>query len=274
MMREWGRYLEDELVGVEMVIMNALTSGSIHLSTSSVRGRDAQPDLFATYEQAEAVVDSAWSPDIAFYVRQVPALRFDTMHGSVVVTDLWGETKYRALRGVKARPALRIHAPLMAVAERVHSMRALRDVRPSDVVVTAVGWGETEALRPRVTLHASSSYTAGDGVGLRREWIPEPNAYDRAGLRAVVGEFLRENDPTVVSEADERFQAVRRRAGVDAHEPAALLGEVSVRPTAMRRLCRTIGQAATHKPAHHPFCIGCGQPSADSLQSFVRERLG
>ena len=51
-MREWGRYLEDELVGVEIVIMNALTSGSIHLPTSSVRGRDAQPDLFATLEQA------------------------------------------------------------------------------------------------------------------------------------------------------------------------------------------------------------------------------
>ena len=215
-MREWGRYLEDELVGVEIVIMNALTSGSIYLPTSSVRGRDAHPDLFATYEQAEAVVDSAWSPDIAFYVRQVPALRFDTMHGSVVVTDLWGDTKYRALRGVKARPALRIHAPLMAVAERVDSMRALRDVRPSDVVVTAVGWGETEALRPRVALRASSSYALGDADGLRREWIPEPNAYDRAGLRAVVGEFLRENDPTVVSEADGRFQSARRR--IEGHD--------------------------------------------------------
>ena len=68
-------------------------------------------------------------------------------------------------------------------------------------------------------MRASSSYALGDGVGLRREWIPEPNTYDRAGLRAVVGEFLRENDPTVVSEADERFQAVRRRkeglGGVD-----------------------------------------------------------
>ena len=62
LMREWGRYLEDELVGVEIVIMNTPTSGSIHLPTSSVRGRDAQPDLFATLEQAEAVVDSAWSP--------------------------------------------------------------------------------------------------------------------------------------------------------------------------------------------------------------------
>jgi len=131
LMREWGRYLEDELVGVQMVIMNALTSGSIHLPTSSVRGRDAQPDLFATLEQAEAVVDSGWSPVIAFYIRQVPALRFDTLHGSVVVTDLWGETKYRPLRGVKARPALRIHAPLMAVAERVDAMRYMRGVHPS-----------------------------------------------------------------------------------------------------------------------------------------------
>ena len=69
MMREWDRYLEDELVGVEMVMMNALTSGSIHLPTSSVRGRDAQQDLSAASEQAEAVVDSAWNPDIAFYVR-------------------------------------------------------------------------------------------------------------------------------------------------------------------------------------------------------------
>ena len=93
MMREWDRYLEDELVGVEMVMMNALTSGSIHLPTSSVRGREAQPDLFATSEQAEAVVDSAWNPDIAFNVRQVPALRFDTLHGSVVVADLWGTSK-------------------------------------------------------------------------------------------------------------------------------------------------------------------------------------
>jgi hypothetical protein len=122
----------------------------------------------------------------------------------------------RAGWGVVARPAHRVHAPLMAVAERVDAMRSMRGVRPSDVVVTAVGWGETEALQPRVALRASSSYTAGDGVGLRREWIPEPNTYDRAGLRAVVAAFLLENDPTVVSEADGRFQATRRRIeGID-----------------------------------------------------------
>jgi len=210
-MREWGRYLEDELVGVQAVIMNAVTSGSIHLPSSSVRGRAAQPDLFTTLEQVEAMIDSAWLPDIAFYIRQVPALRFDTLHGGVVVADLWGDTKYRALRGVKARPALRVHAPLMAVAERVDQMRAMRGVRPRDVVVTAVGWDEVDTLRPRVALRASSSYTRRDADGQRLEWTPEPNPYDRAGLRAVIAEFLRENDPTVVSEAEGLLQAARRR---------------------------------------------------------------
>ena len=65
-------------------------------------------------------------------------------------------------------------------------------------------------------MRASSSYALGDADGLRREWIPEPNAYDRAGSRAVVAEFLRENDPTVVSEADGRFQSARRR--IQGHE--------------------------------------------------------
>ena len=105
-MREWGRYLEDELVGVEIVIMNALTSGSIHLPTSSVRGRDAQPDLFATLEQAEAVVDSAWSPDIAVYVRQVLALRFDTLHGSAGPSPRRTSGRaYRTARTCSASPS-------------------------------------------------------------------------------------------------------------------------------------------------------------------------
>ena len=147
---------------VEMVIMIAVTSGSIHLPTSSARGHDAQPDLFATLELAEAVVDSAWSSVIACYVRQVPALRFDTLHGSVVVR-ICGATRSTG-RCAGSRPDLRCAS-------------------------THRSWRAPNEWRRCGPCGASA----------------------RAVLRAVVAAFLRESDPTVVSAADGRFQAARRR---------------------------------------------------------------
>lgn len=184
----WSKYLEAELTGLQLVTVHALTSGSINEPTSWIRGRAAEPTLHLTADTVCASVDAAWTPGFVFYWREIPSLRFTTEHGSVIVTDLWGDTQYRTLRGVKARSALVLDAPLIRAATRVEMLCSKGSTSP--VLVTVAGTQRVELLRPRVPLRAWSSCAAGDDdVGFVCQWVAEENAYDRAGARAVIREF-------------------------------------------------------------------------------------
>lgn len=188
----WGEFLEAELTGVQLAVTHALTIGSITTPSSWMRGRIAEPYFYLTADAVRAAVDAAWMPDLIFYWREIPSIQFMTAHGSVIVTDLWGASRYRTLRGAKARPALVVDAPLMRAASRVEMLCSKGSTSP--VLVTKVGTQEVDPLKPRVPLRAWSSYAAWDGdAGDVCQWILEANAYDRAPIRAVIREFYAAN---------------------------------------------------------------------------------
>ena len=191
-MGRWGKYLEAELIGLQLVRVHVLTSGPIEDPTSWVRGRIAEPTLYLTEEAATSAIYETWQPDRVFYWREVPSVRFITAHGSVVVTDLWGDTQYRTLRGVNARAALTLDAPLIRAATRVEMLSAKS--RSSTVIVTVIGPECVEPLLPRGSLRAWSSYAIRlDAGGYECMWANEVNDYKRAGARSVLREFLTAN---------------------------------------------------------------------------------
>jgi hypothetical protein len=191
----WGKYLEAELMGLQIVRVHVLTSGPIEDPTSWVQGRIADPTLYLTAEAVHTTIEGSWAPDWVFFWREVPSVRFITDHGSVVVTDLWGDTQYRTLRGVKARAALTFDAPLIRAAERVELLSAMSKTSP--VIVTPIGPDCVEPLLPRGSLQAWSSYAAPDHEGgYTCLWAKEANDYNRAGARSVMREFLAANSTT------------------------------------------------------------------------------
>jgi len=216
----WGRHLEDELAYIEVVVTYVLTHGPIDAPTAWVRGRLAPVRTFATREALDAFVSAAWFPEHVFYLRQVPGLRFDTGHGSVTVTDVWGETDYRTLRNKAAKQSLRVNSPLLHVAARVDELRVPRgDQLEPVIVVSLIGLQETEPLLPRARLQAWSSCTGWPSDGPRCEWISEPNDISRSGATAVVKAFREVNDPDAIqaglSLMDDARRCAAQNAGVD-----------------------------------------------------------
>ncbi len=59
---------------------------------------------------------------------------------------------------------------------------------------------------------------------------------------------------------------------VEAHARVTALGARLLKPAP--DLAAPEGHQVYADPAGHPFCIGWGQPSAEALATFVRERLG
>lgn len=220
----WGRHLEDELVWVEPVLTYVASHGPVDAPTDWIRGRESPIEVFSNRDHLYAFLEETWFPERVFYVRQVPALRFDTEHGSVVVTDIWGETGFGALRLKRSAGLLRIHAPLFPVAKTV----AVLAGTPRGGVwprfqVSRISFAPTEVLRPRVKLLAWSSYSSWPGGELAShpvcEWAVEPNSYQRRGVMAVGKAFLQVNDASEVQRAK---ALVDRRSGAPSTNPASI----------------------------------------------------
>lgn len=224
--REWGRHLEDELALVEVIVAYVMSHGPIDAPTEWVRGRESPLRVFATRDSVDAFIASACFPEHVFYLRQVPALRFDTMHGAVMVTDVWGDTRFRALHGKHGRGSLRVDTPLVHVAQQIQKLRQPPNAVPQPVlVVTSIGWQDTELLLPRMRLRAWSSYAAWKDdaayLGPSCDWWQEPHSVERAGVTAVARAFRTMNDPGVIAAAEHRLavahEAAAATAGVDVH---------------------------------------------------------
>lgn len=182
-----GLILESELTGVEVIKCTVLTHGSIRDSTESIRGRTATPSLHITEESMIEEINSIMviNQDAVFAYREIAAIRFDSNHGSLLVADLWGETRYKPFTGVKGRTHLTDSTPLLRIARAAEAQAALTP--NSQVLVTVIGLEQTTPLKPRDRLLAYSSYTVpevGDFM-----WAEDPNHYKATNARAVVKNF-------------------------------------------------------------------------------------
>lgn len=182
-----GLILESELTSVEAIKCLVLTYGSIRDSTESIRGRTATPSLHLTeeamIEEINSIMDT--NADAVFAYREIAALRFDSSHGSLLVADLWGETRYKPFTGVKGRAYLTDSTPLLKIAQAADAQAA--SMPNSQVLVTVIGLEQTTPLKPRERLLAFSSYTVPEEGDFM--WAEDPNQYKATNARAVKKNF-------------------------------------------------------------------------------------
>lgn len=178
-----GLILESHLTSVEVILCRALTHGSISDSTESIRGRGAKPTIHFTEKSMVVEIDSVldFHVDEVFAVREIPALRFDSDHGSLVIADLWGDTRYRPLTGAKGRSLLNHLTPLITIAEA--AKQEASQTPHSQVVIAVIGAEETEVLKPRHRLVAYSSFRNPEVGDFR--WADDENNYKATDARAV-----------------------------------------------------------------------------------------
>lgn len=234
----WGRHIEDELTWVEAVVTYAVTHGQIDSPTAWVRSRHAPLSVYTTRAAVDEFIDRSWFPEHVFFLRQVPSLRFDTVHGSVVVTDVWGDTGYRTLLGRHGRDVLRLNTPLLRVAQRVLALStATRKATEPRIETARVGWQITEPLRPRMRLQAWSSVATwpddSETYGPKCGWVPEEYRVDRAGANRVVKAFLEVNEDADLAAAETRMSRLRKKVadddGLDVGHGIALLEDLANR---------------------------------------------
>lgn len=220
----WGRHLEDELVGVAPTVLYVASHAPGESPTGEIRGRNATLYVFTSQSDLESWAADVWLPDRAVFGRQVPALRFDTIHGSVVVADVWDDTGFEFLHSKPGNRVLKVNTPLAHVAGWIS--RAARTVVDDEFpifVVHAIGWAETERMPPRAPFRTFASYATDDGFTLMNDGYED----DRSGVRGVIKAFRSINTKAVREEARATLDRARASAaeidGVDVHGGIAAL---------------------------------------------------
>lgn len=206
----WGRHREDELVGVASILLYVASHAPGESPTGEVRGRHLPLHAFTSESAFLEWGEGIWRPDHVVYGRQVPAVRFDTIHGSVAVADVWDDTGFAFLHRRPGSRALKVNTPLSHVAGWIsHASRTVVGDDFPSFVVHPVGWAKTEPLPPRARLKAYASYLMGDGPvrgegissGGGLTWVNDGNDSDRSGVRGVVKAFRNVNPEQVREEA-------------------------------------------------------------------------
>jgi hypothetical protein len=221
----WGRHLDDELVNVVPVVLYAAVVTTVDVLPGDVGSRGEPCHLLLTQAEMQALAEAHWSRWTHVHVWEVPGLRFDTLHGSVVVADRWNDTEFTFLQTRAGRRALRINTPLRVVAELIcmaeHTV--VEDGFP-DFLIAAVGWRETKPLtQADLRYHYS---LRGDDVD-ELAWVFEYHDYNPAGVRAVRAAYRSVNS----KEARDAVKIVWDRAraasdengGIDVHAGIAQL---------------------------------------------------
>ena len=192
--------------------------------TGEIRSRNATLYVFTSQSDFEDWATDVWLPDRAVFGRQVPALRFDTLHGSVVVADVWDDTGFEFLHGKPGNRALKINTPLAHVAGWIsRAARTVVDDTFPAFVVRAIGWAETEPMPPRAPFRNFASYATVDGF----TFINDGHDEDRSGVRGVIRAFRSINTKAVREEAraalDRASTSAADMGGADVHSGIAAI---------------------------------------------------
>ena len=232
----WGRHLEDELVGVAPILLYVASHAAGESPTGEIRSRSATLHVFTSQSDFEEWAAEIWRPDRAVYGRQVPAIRFDTVHGSVAVGEMWDDTGFEFLHRKPGNRALKVNTPLSHVAGWIsQAARTLVDEEFPIFVISPIGWAETEPMPPRKPLRGFASYAAAEsatayGDHLRGGGyclINDGNDADRSGVRGVIEAFRSVNTEAVRLEARATLDRARSAAadvgGVDVNDGVAAI---------------------------------------------------
>lgn len=74
---DWGRHIEDELVGVAPVLVYAATHAPIETAFGDIHHRDTDWTFLVAEEDVAEYADEHWTPNHVVHVRELPGLRFD-----------------------------------------------------------------------------------------------------------------------------------------------------------------------------------------------------
>jgi len=175
--------LDSDVTGFEIVYGYVLTFGSVHSPTIEIRGRNAVPSLLLSEDTALTAMHALWVPERVFSIRSIPALRFDSTAGSLLVADLWGDSGYWAFTYAKSQHLLTLGIPMSAIAAAAEQMRIGNSRRPSATIfMRATTPEETTVMPPRGRLPYVTSMMIDDYfVG----WAQEQNRYPRAPINAI-----------------------------------------------------------------------------------------
>ncbi len=174
-----GLVLESDLTNVEVVAVYALTMGRASDAPEFAhdRGRDAR--FLLTRGKVESALSALWEDDHVFSIRMIPALRFDSRHGCIVVADVWGDSEYRAFTGKRGQHYFRPSTPLLSIANAAEAERH----SGAEIWVGIAQRGDTEILAPRRPPRSWLAYSPDD------PWADEENTYPTSTVRAVVRNF-------------------------------------------------------------------------------------
>ena len=171
-----GLVLESHLTNVEVVAVYALSTGHVNDSLDRVRS-GADQRFLLTREKVEAALAALWEEDRVFFVRMIPALRFDSRHGCIVVADVWGNSEYRSFTGKHGQRYLQSTTPLLTIAN------AAEREGGSDTWIAVAQRGDTEILAPRRPPRSWLVYSPTE------PWVDEENTHPTSHVRAVVRNF-------------------------------------------------------------------------------------
>ncbi len=225
-----GELRETELSSVDIGLAQVLVHAPTDAPYEWVRGRDVPKSVFPSLHAAHTAVARLWEEDCqacsgAFYMRSVPSVILHTRLGAVMVVDMWGDSKYRALTGKSGLVNLRINRSIGAIIDGIRTTAAAfrGDQYSAEFVIRHIGWDSFDAFPHRKALTSLSSciIDSVDGV-IGVDWIEESNSTPRAHMSKVIAGFLAANSPEDISSGREIVAQARLAASMANVGPASL----------------------------------------------------
>ncbi len=121
----------------------------------------------------------------------IPALRFDSANGSLLIADLWGDTNYKPFTGVKGQRFLLRNTALLTIANAAKAQATI--TTGAHVIIDIIGNKITEPLARGTRLGSWSSYLVPE-VG-EFNWAADENSYQATHARAVKRNFIAAHPP-------------------------------------------------------------------------------
>ena len=182
-----GLVLESELTNVELIVGLALTSGFVFQPTEEVRGRSAVPTLYFTDDALREAIDISLETavDPVYAIREIPILRFESHHGSLIVADLWGDCKAKPFTGIKGQKYLQPNTPLITIANAAKAQA--KNTPDAQVIVDIVDTTEAEIVTRTTRFQAYSSIINSEMMDMY--WVADENPYPTKYARSVKRNF-------------------------------------------------------------------------------------
>jgi hypothetical protein len=219
----WGALRETELAGVDIGLAQVLVHAPLDAPYAWVHGREIPKAVFPSLNAALGGAQELVISGHVFYIRSAPSVILKTVQGAVLVVDIWGDSKYRALSSKSGRDNVTIGKPIGAIIDRIHASATPKhkDSNVAEFFLEHIRWDAYDPFPKHKKMTSLSNYVVEGSPNI--DFVEEENLTPRAHMGKVLKTFRDVNSAKEIH-ATERLLTQARASATESSSGEAESG--------------------------------------------------